>query len=196
VAALGLILILLSSRVTAQMLMRRQEERYAANYDALTGLKNRRAILAALHRYFALAKRTGQGVLVAFIDLDEFKAINDTYGHEVGDQFLIEGSRRLQGGLRATDELGRWGGDEFVVIGLTASVHPGEMAQTVSAMRRRLAPLLIGSYEFDECRFDYSGASIGITSVDPSATSLQAALKAADQLMYADKEVRRGLRGA
>ncbi|SMD03783.1 sensor domain-containing diguanylate cyclase [Pseudomonas sp. URIL14HWK12:I5] len=196
VAALGLILILLSSRVTAQMLMRRQEERYAANYDALTGLKNRRAILAALHRHFALAKRTGQGVLVAFIDLDEFKAINDTYGHEVGDQFLIEGSRRLQGGLRATDELGRWGGDEFVVIGLTASVHPGEMAQTVSAMRRRLAPLLIGSYEFDECRFNYSGASIGITSVDPSATSLQAALKAADQLMYADKEVRRGLRGA
>ncbi|MFG0396395.1 GGDEF domain-containing protein [Pseudomonas sp. zbq_4] len=196
VAALGLILILLSSRVTAQMLMRRQEERYAANYDALTGLKNRRAILAALHRHFALAKRTGLGVLVAFIDLDEFKAINDTYGHEVGDQFLIEGSRRLQGGLRATDELGRWGGDEFVVIGLTASVHPGEMAQTVSAMRRRLAPLLIGSYEFDECRFNYSGASIGITSVDPSATSLQAALKAADQLMYADKEVRRGLRGA
>ena len=194
VAALGLILILLSSRVAGQMLLRRQEERYAANYDALTGLKNRRAILAALHRHFALAKRTGQGVLVAFIDLDEFKAINDTYGHEVGDKFLIESSRRLQGGLRASDELGRWGGDEFVVIGLTASVHPDEMAKTAAAMRRRLVPLLIGSYEFDDCRFDYAGASFGITSVDPAATSLQAALKAADQLMYADKEVRRGLR--
>ncbi len=194
VAALGLILIMLSSRVAVQMVMRSQEERYAANYDALTGLKNRRAILADLHRNFALAKRTRQGVLVAFIDLDEFKTINDTYGHEIGDQFLIEGSRRLMGGLRASDELGRWGGDEFVVIGLTASTRPDEMEGAAAAMRRRLVPLLIGTYIFDECRFDYPGASFGITSVDPSATSLQAALKVADQLMYADKEARRGQR--
>ena len=192
VAALGLILIMLSSRVAGQMVMRSQEERYAANYDALTGLKNRRAILTALQRNFALAKRTGQGVLVAFIDLDEFKTINDTYGHEVGDQFLIETSRRLQGGLRASDELGRWGGDEFVLIGLTASTHPDEMERAAAEMRRRLVPLLIGSYAFDEYRFDYPGASFGITSVDPSAISLQAALKAADQLMYTDKEARRG----
>lgn len=191
VAALGLVLILLSSRVVGQMLMRRQEERYAANYDALTGLKNRRGIVADLNRHFALAKRTGQGVLVAFIDLDGFKAINDTYGHEVGDQFLVEGSRRLQGGLRASDELGRWGGDEFVVIGLTASTHPDDMAQAAAAMRLRLVPLLIGSYVFDECSFDYPGASFGITSVDPSTTSLQAALRAADQLMYVDKQARR-----
>ncbi|MNH38639.1 putative diguanylate cyclase YeaP [compost metagenome] len=80
------------------------------------------------------------------------------------------------------------------MIGLTASINPDEMAKTAAAMRRRLVPLLIGSYEFDDCRFDYAGASFGITSVDPAATSLQAALKAADQLMYADKEVRRGLR--
>lgn len=191
-AALGLILIMLSSRVAGQMVMRSQEERYAANYDALTGLKNRRAILTDLQRNFALAKRTGQGVLVAFIDLDEFKTINDTYGHEVGDQFLIETSRRLQGGVRASDELGRWGGDEFVLIGLTASTRPDEMERAAAEMRRRLVPLLIGSYAFDEYSFDYPGASFGITSVDPSATSLQAALKAADQLMYADKEARRG----
>lgn len=194
VAMLGLILIMLSSRVIGQMVMRRQEERYAANYDALTGLKNRRAIMADLHMYFSLAKRQRQGILVAFIDLDEFKTINDSFGHGIGDQFLIECSKRLLNGLRASDELGRWGGDEFVVIGMTASTHPDDMQDATAAMRRRLVPLLIDTFIFDECRFDYPGASFGITSVDPSTTSLQAALMVADQLMYADKEARRGQR--
>lgn len=195
VGVLGLILILLSGRVAGHMVLRSQEERHAANYDALTGLKNRRAILADLERYFALAQRTRQGVLLAFIDLDGFKTINDTYGHEVGDQFLIEGSRRLLGGLRASDELGRWGGDEFLVVGLSASTDPHEMQAAAAAMRQRLVPLLVGSYVFDECRFDYPGASFGVTSVDPAATSLDAALKVADQLMYADKQLRRAQRG-
>lgn len=176
------------------MLIRRREERYAANHDTLTGLKNRRAILADLDQYFALAKRRRQGVLVAFIDLDGFKTINDTYGHEVGDLFLIEGSRRLLGGLRATDELGRWGGDEFIVIGLTESTSPSDMEAATASMRRRLVPLLMGNYVFDECSFEYPGASFGIASVDPSVMSLQAALKIADQLMYADKAARRGQR--
>ncbi|HBO2781301.1 TPA: diguanylate cyclase [Pseudomonas aeruginosa] len=194
VGLLGSILILLSSRVAGQVLIRRREERYAANHDALTGLKNRRAILADLDQYFALAKRRRQGVLVAFIDLDGFKTINDTFGHEVGDLFLIEGSRRLLGGLRAIDELGRWGGDEFIVIGLTESTSPSDMEAATAAMRRRLVPLLMGNYVFDECSFEYPGASFGIASVDPSVMSLQAALKIADQLMYADKAARRGQR--
>lgn len=191
VAAFGMVVILLSGRVAGQMVMRRQEEQYAANYDALTGLPNRRAILAELDRYFALAKRTQQWVLVAFIDMDGFKAINDTYGHDIGDKFLVEAGQRLLTGLRAGDVLGRWGGDEFVVIGLTAPSRPDDPDGAVGAMRGRLAPSLIGTYAFAECSFEYPGASFGIVSVDPSVASLQAALKEADQLMYADKQARR-----
>ncbi|CAH1653489.1 MULTISPECIES: GGDEF domain-containing protein [unclassified Chelatococcus] len=192
VAALGLALILLSGLAAGQMMMRRQEERYAANYDALTGLPNRRAILAEVERLFALAKRTQQSVLVAFIDLDGFKAINDSYGHGIGDKFLVEVSRRLSAGLRSGDVLGRWGGDEFVVIGLAAPSRPGEPDQTADVMRSRLAPLLIGTHILAGRVFDYPGASFGIACVDPSVSSLQSALMLADKLMYADKRARRG----
>lgn len=190
VAVVGLVLILLSSHAAGQMLMRRQDERYAANHDALTGLPNRRAVLAELNRLFALAKRTRQWVLVAFIDLDGFKTINDTYGHDVGDKFLVEIGRRILVGLRAGDTLGRMGGDEFVVIGLTAPPSTDDPDGVVDAMRNRLAPLLIGAYAFAECSFDYPGASFGIVCADPSVSSLQAVLKKADQLMYADKQAR------
>ncbi|MGZ9896464.1 GGDEF domain-containing protein [Bordetella bronchiseptica] len=191
VAAVGLVVILLSGQAARQMVMRRQDERYAANYDALTGLPNRRAVLAELGRLFALAKRLQQRVLVAFIDLDGFKAINDTYGHEVGDKFLVEAGRRMSAGLRASDTLGRWGGDEFVVVGLVPASASGDPDAAAAAMRERLAPLLVGAYRFADCGFDYPGASLGVVSVDPSESSVQAVLKEADRLMYADKQARR-----
>lgn len=187
VAVSGLALILLASHALRQMLLRREDERYAANYDALTGLPNRRAIMAELERLFAIAKRTQQWVLVAFIDLDRFKTINDSYGHEAGDRFLVEVGRRMTAGLRTSDMLGRWGGDEFIVIGLV----PAGKEAAVHAARTRLAPLLIGNYIFDDCRFDYTGASLGIVAVDPAASSVEMALKEADRLMYADKQARR-----
>jgi len=190
VAVFGLVLILLAGQATRQMMMRRQDERYAANYDALTDLPNRRAVLTELDRLFALAKRTQQWVLVAFVDLDEFKTINDTYGHAVGDKFLVEVGQRLSVGLRASDMLGRFGGDEFIVIGLVAPPGPDDPDEAVDAIRRRLAPLLIGTYAISGCSFDYSGASFGIISVDPSVSSLRTALKLADKLMYADKRAR------
>lgn len=191
VAAIGLLFILLSSHVIGQMVVRRQDERHAANHDALTNLPNRRNVMAQLDRLFALAGRTQQWVLVAFIDLDGFKAINDTYGHVVGDQFLVEVGRRMSAGLRKSDMLGRLGGDEFVVIGLIAPPDPMDQDKALEAMHSRLAPLLIGSYKFAECSFDYPGASFGIVSADPSASSPQAVLKEADQCMYADKQARR-----
>jgi len=196
VAMVGLVLILLSGQAAGQMVMRRQEEQYAANYDALTGLPNRRAVLAELDRLFTLAKETRMWVLVAFIDLDGFKAINDTYGHVVGDKFLIEVGQRMSAGLRKSDMLGRLGGDEFVVIGLVDPPQPDDPNGPAEAMRNRLAPLLTGTYTFTECSFDYPGASFGIASVDPSVSSLQAVLKVADQLMYADKQARRTQRTA
>jgi len=191
VTILGLVLILLSSHVAGQIMLRHQEERYAANYDTLTGLPNRRAVMLELDRLFALARREQSWVLVAFIDLDEFKMINDTYGHEIGDKLLIEVGRRLSTGLRKSDMLGRFGGDEFVVIGLADPSGPGGASQIAEAVRSRLTPLLKGAYTFDKCSFDYSGGSVGIISVDPSVSSAQEVLRDADRLMYADKMARR-----
>lgn len=193
VAMLGLGLILLASRALGQAMIRRQEERHAANHDALTGLPNRRAVLAELELLFALAQRKQMRVLAAFIDLDGFKSINDTYGHEIGDQFLVEIARRMSAGLRKSDMLGRLGGDEFIVIGLVDPPAANDPDEAVKAMRSRLKPLLIGAYHFGEIGFNYSGASFGIASVDPSVSSPQAVLKETDRLMYADKQTRRAL---
>lgn len=187
----GIVLIVLASQVMKQIMMRRQDELYAANYDVLTDLPNRRAILVELDRLFTLAKRSQQWVFVVFIDLDGFKAINDTYGHEVGDKFLVDVGKRLSSGLRESDMLGRLGGDEFIMIGRVSPSNVGNQEAHIAAMRNRLMPLLIGSYIFESCRFDYSGASIGIACVDPFVNSVKTALREADQLMYADKKRRR-----
>lgn len=188
----GLALIVLGGAVAGQLAVRREEERYAANYDVLTGLPNRRVVLAELERFFALAARSQQSVLVAFIDMDGFKTINDTHGHAVGDKFLVEVSRRLLGGLRSGDMLGRWGGDEFIAIGLTRRPTPDEPDRAADLMRHRLAPLLVDNYAFLGRVFGYSGASFGIVCADPTETAPQSALMLADTLMYADKEARRG----
>lgn len=187
----GIVFILLASQVIKHIMMRRQDELYAANYDVLTDLPNRRAILVELDRLFTLAKRSQQWVLVVFIDLDGFKAINDTYGHDVGDKFLVDVGKRLSGGLRKSDMLGRLGGDEFIMIGRVPPPNAGNQDANIIALRNRLMPSLIGFYNFENCRFYYSGASIGIACVDPSVSTVKTALREADQLMYADKKRRR-----
>jgi diguanylate cyclase len=161
----------------------------SASTDPLTGLPNRRAVFQELQRALAQGQRLGRSLLVAFIDLDGFKAINDRYGHEYGDEFLIEIGRRLSGGLRSGDFLGRVGGDEFVVIGLGGPV--GKLADEASeGMRMRLGPLTRGSFILGNTRIEYIGASVGVVSLDPAVTSPEEALKHADAAMYAEKRQR------
>lgn len=167
----------------------RQLEAYSFT-DPLTGLPNRRSIMSELGRLFSLASRQGRSVLIAFIDLDGFKQINDTHGHEAGDEFLIEVGRRLSGGLRASDLLGRLGGDEFVLIGLGPLVENQQEDATV-AVRGRLAPLIQGQFVMEQCAIDYAGASFGIVCVDPEQYTPDQALKEADAAMYQDKRARK-----
>lgn len=198
--ALSLFSRLIAQQIEREQLLENLQKANAAleaesSTDALTGLPNRRFVLAELGQVFARAKRTGQHVLVAFIDLDGFKRINDDHGHEAGDAFLVEVGRRLSTGLRAGDTLGRLGGDEFIIVGLTA---PGGEAdeQVADATRRRLAPLVQGDYALPQCRFFYPGCSFGIIAVDPFEQTPEDALRAADQAMYADKKQRRTARSA
>ncbi len=111
----------------AGLVQARRELAYQARHDALTGVHNRRAIMEALTREVARAGREGGPLAVAIGDIDRFKAVNDLHGHAVGDEILCAIVRRLEAGLRAYDHLGRWGGEEFLIVapGCPAGVAGG-----------------------------------------------------------------------
>jgi two-component system, cell cycle response regulator len=94
----------------------RRDLAYQARHDVLTGVYNRRAIMEALNREIARTGRGGGPLAVGVGDIDHFKLVNDRYGHAVGDEILCAIVRRLENGLRAYDHLGRWGGEEFLII--------------------------------------------------------------------------------
>jgi len=158
--------------------------------DALTGLPNRRSVLETLSRQFASAKRGGKRLVLAFIDLDHFKAINDQFGHDAGDTFLIEVGRRLSAVVRVDDILGRLGGDEFIVSGFETS-PPANETVSVDALRRRLQGALQTRFDLPDVSFEYLGASIGVVAVDPAGSSPMLALAAADAAMYQEKKARK-----
>ncbi|WP_395020294.1 diguanylate cyclase domain-containing protein [Dongia sp.] len=162
--------------------------------DALTGLPNRRAVLENLTRQFATAQRNKQRVVLAFIDLDYFKQINDQFGHDTGDAFLIEVGHKLTAAIRTDDLLGRLGGDEFVVSGFVTP--PGEV-DSLGAVRRRLQTALQSRFDLPGLSFEYLGASIGVIAVEPGKASPAQALSDADAAMYSEKKTRKeqGLAG-
>ncbi|MEK1939838.1 MAG: GGDEF domain-containing protein, partial [Pseudomonas sp.] len=165
--------------------------------DALTGLYNRRAVMSEVKRLLALAKREGRYVVVGMVDLDGFKSINDTYGHQSGDTFLREVSSNLQICLRASDVLGRTGGDEFVVIAMGVQVEPAElptaMRNAALQLQERLTSATIGRYALDNGELRYAGASVGVVALMPDGVDAEEAIKLADREMYKVKQRRKSL---
>ncbi|BDS25198.1 diguanylate cyclase [Enterobacter asburiae] len=155
--------------------------------DALTGLPNRRAIFEDLTTLFSLARHLKRNTVIAFIDLDDFKLINDRYGHEAGDQFLIEVGKRLTEEKQQDDIIGRLGGDEFLVASLSTSHSEGDNAQ-VTLLRTRLSACIAGEYWLGNVNLIYPGASVGVIEVDPRVTDPDSALRDADVAMYQDKK--------
>jgi diguanylate cyclase (GGDEF)-like protein len=99
-----------------ELLAAREELQYIATHDSLTRLWNRPAIISVLKKQLAIAGGSGSAVAVAMADLDHFKKINDTYGHTVGDTVLFEISRRMISSVRPYDAVGRYGGEEFLIV--------------------------------------------------------------------------------
>ncbi|MFM9922981.1 sensor domain-containing diguanylate cyclase [Variovorax sp. H27-G14] len=165
-----------------------------ASTDALTGLPNRRSLLDTLRRLLAQGEREGRSVLVGFIDMDGFKKINDLHGHDIGDEFLSAMAGRLSASLRASDVLARFGGDEFVAVGL-GPPHEESPRTAARALADRLGESTIGELRLNHTTLDYGGASVGVVAVDATTTSAEEALRLADDAMYAVKRNRQSAAG-
>ena len=153
---------------------------HLAFHDGLTGLANRTLLLDRLQHALARAHRTGGFVAVIYLDLDDFKEVNDRLGHAAGDQLLQAVSARLQPLLRPGDTFGRLGGDEFVVV---SDRIPNERAAV--GIAERLATALSEPFEFDAARVQVT-ASIGVATGD-SEIDADRLLANADRAMYAVK---------
>lgn len=158
------------------------EARRLARIDPLTRTWNRRAIVELLHRELECARREGGRVGVLFIDLDRFKRINDTCGHAAGDAVLREAAERIRAVVRPDDPVGRYGGDEFVVIVAGAGVERGAVraAAAIAAGLRRPAARSAGEVRVT--------ASIGVAVAPPGARDPERLIAAADRAMYAAKQ--------
>lgn len=162
-----------------------------ANTDALTSLPNRRALLEELTTRLGAAQRGADAILVAFIDLDGFKQINDTYGHEAGDRFLTCIGDAVRKALRADDFAARLGGDEFVVLGKA----PADLAEAATiSLRTRLGEATKLRVDLGTVQLDYPGASIGVVHSEHDDRDAEALLRRADAAMYAIKLARRATR--
>lgn len=158
---------------------------YLAHHDMLTGLPNRRLLADRIEQAIVRAKRSGAEFAVMFLDLDNFKPINDTYGHDVGDQLLQLVARRVTVSLRAEDTVGRQGGDEFIVL-LESLVYPGALAMVVEKIQSALAtPFTINGYAL--C----ASASIGIAVYPSDGVTVEALFKNSDRAMYLAKKAGR-----
>ncbi|WP_313052201.1 sensor domain-containing diguanylate cyclase [Atlantibacter hermannii] len=158
--------------------------------DPLTNLPNRRAIFKNLDALFSIARHMKRTVIIAFIDLDDFKEINDLHGHETGDLFLIQVSDRLSAGVSKDDIIGRLGGDEFLVAELGGAVDAPQ-EKNASRLKARLNGLLTSKYLLRDVALNYGGASIGIYVAQPAQEDPDSALRKADADMYIDKNARR-----
>lgn len=156
-----------------------------ANYDTLTGLPNRRMFREHLDVTLAKASHSGHRLALMFLDLDRFKEINDTHGHDAGDVLLQTAAQRLRGCVRETDMVARLGGDEFTLI-LTGMDSMERLEAISHALLTRLAePFHLGK------EIEYLSASIGITLAPDDGTDSETLIKQADQAMYAAKRLGR-----
>jgi len=168
------------------LIQAREELRYRATHDALTGIPNRAAILETLKHEQSRQLRAGGSYSILMVDLDHFKAINDTHGHPTGDVVLQDVARRMKSSLRDYDTVGRYGGEEFLIVIPTSDV-PGTLA-IAERIREVVASTPVTTLKGDLA----VTASIGI-AVSPASNPLdtEMLLHLADEALYRAKNLGR-----
>lgn len=164
------------------LIKKHQELDHIAHYDALTGIPNRILLFDRIQQALAKSKRDDKYLAVCYLDLDNFKPINDKLGHDVGDSVLIEITRRISNTIRDSDTVARIGGDEFVIL-LLDLVNVEESVLTLNRLMTVISePITIAQQTF------LVGASIGVSVFPNNAQDADTLLKQADQAMYAAKK--------
>ncbi len=184
----------LNARVmtAAQNVMQRRELIYLAHYDRLTGLVNRGLLIDRLSTAIRHAERNQLEVVLLFIDLDNFKSLNDTLGHSLGDVALKMTAERLLACTRESDTVARLGGDEFVIM--LPDVEPENarhLDRLINAIHQTLSDVyVLGETELGETSW-HLGGSVGIATYPNDATDVETLMKIADMKMYKEKSLRK-----
>ena len=158
------------------------ELQHIANHDALTGLPNRLLFLDRLHQGIKHAKRNSTNMCVLFLDLDRFKEVNDTYGHDVGDKLLQEVGRKLKHCVREEDTISRLGGDEFTII--LDDLGEADIVSTT----QKIITLMQNKISIDGTDL-FTTFSIGISNYPQDGETTEVLLRNADTAMYKAKEM-------
>ncbi|SFV52461.1 diguanylate cyclase/phosphodiesterase (GGDEF & EAL domains) with PAS/PAC sensor(s) [hydrothermal vent metagenome] len=167
----------------SQTALAKSEQKYKelATKDMLTGILNRFAFEDELNRIISNSKRTGTKFALLFLDLDHFKEVNDTYGHDIGDKLLVEVAKRVVANIRAEDIFARIGGDEFVILftNIENKILPALVNKAISLFRK---PWII-----DDIQLNVT-TSIGVVVFPDDADDKIKLMKKADIAMYRSKE--------
>lgn len=161
-----------------------------AFFDSLTGLPNRALLIDRLHQAMALGDRNGEFCALVFIDLDNFKILNDTLGHIVGDNLLKQSAQRLVQCIREGDSAARLGGDEFVVLLSNLGSDESHAAVSSRLVAEKILTVFNEVYQLEELTY-HSTASIGISLFRGDEVSADELMKQADLAMYESKEAGR-----
>jgi diguanylate cyclase (GGDEF)-like protein len=171
-------------RLTERIKAERGQFAHEAMHDPLTGLSNRKRFFSRANEALDEALARKHKTAVIFIDLDDFKSINDSFGHNVGDEVLNAVARRLQSSVRSVDTVARLGGDEFAIV-----LYGIERAETAEFMVEKLRdvleePLVVGGHTV------VATGSIGVAVAPDQGVEIERLLRMADEAMYRDKELR------
>lgn len=168
------------------------ETKQLAFYDSLTSLPNRRLMIDRINHALALSKRTSRGGALFFLDLDNFKLLNDSLGHDMGDLQLKQVADRLVSCVRASDTVARWGGDEFTIMLEDLSQDATEAAEQVKQIASQIMTSLNLPYQLNSHQY-HSTASIGVAMFADVESSHEELLKNADIAMYEAKRAGRNV---
>jgi diguanylate cyclase (GGDEF)-like protein len=185
-SALGIVASIRLKRTMSHVEASQREAEHLAAHDVLTGMPNRMLFIEHLEQELDRVRRGSEGIAVLFLDLDGFKIINDSFGHAVGDQLLLECGKRMRATIRGTDTLARLGGDEFAIIQTDVTV-----AHQAALLAQRLIDEVKRPFEIEGLHVRV-GVSVGIALAPENGSATEDLMRLADIAMYRAKHAGRG----